>query len=355
MTYGIGSALVSLASQGLQYYLLGIVIFVIFVIGTRFLFFKPLEDYSTRYTRSQAKLARPVYEQAIVNLIKRGMKTRYMKNIHTVTKDIKIGTAMMHTHPKNPVAESKNIKGVKIAIVAVIVAVIVYVFASNPVMMADESQVLPALAFSFARIWLAFLVISIIAVPVCVYLVFMSKRSSRYITLFQVLASIPATILLPLIVLGLKGAPFQGELVAFIIFMLSGIWYMIFSIVASTKTMPNSVFEVKKLFGVGGIAAWKQIYLKAVVPGFITGALTGIAAEWNASIVAEYFTTSGISGNNVISSVGTGIGKLLDLSLTSSGGLELMMLALLNLVVMILLINTFVWKRAYRNVAKIYG
>ncbi|MEM4089081.1 MAG: hypothetical protein QW528_03970, partial [Candidatus Micrarchaeaceae archaeon] len=84
------------------------------------------------------------------------------------------------------------------------------------------------------------------------------------------------------------------------------------------------------------------------------GAVTGIAAEWNASIVAEYFTSTAIGNGAVISSVGIGIGKLLDLSL-DSGNMLLMLLALANLTVMILLVNRFVWRRLYNNVAKIYG
>jgi NitT/TauT family transport system permease protein len=358
VTYGIGTWLVqngpTTAGGSLTNYLIGILVFIIFVVATRFLFFKPLENYATRYTKQQAKLARPVYEQVVLNFIRRGMKSKYVKPIHAATKDIRIGTAMTRRHQALAVTSKKH-TAIYIALAVFMAVISAYIFVSSPLLLADEAQVLPALAFSFARIWFAFLVIAIISVPLSVYLIFMSKQISKYITLFQVMSSIPATILLPLIVIELVGFPSHGELVAFVIFVLSGVWYMIFSMVASTRTLPNNVLELKKLFGVRGILAWKKIYLKAILPGFVTGAVTGIAAEWNASIVAEYFTTSGISGNNVISSVGTGIGKLLDLSLTSSGGLELMMLALLNLVVMILLINTFVWKRAYRNVAKIYG
>ena len=91
----------------------------------------------------------------------------------------------------------------------------------------------------------------------------------------------------------------------------------------------------------------------ALLPGLITGSITAIAAEWNASIVAEYFTTTGISGSSVVSSVGLGIGKLLDISL-GSGNLVLMLVALFNLTVMIILINTFVWKRLYRKVSSVY-
>ena len=89
---------------------------------------------------------------------------------------------------------------------------------------------------------------------------------------------------------------------------------------------------------------------KAIIPGLITGAITGIAAEWNAAIVAEYFSI----GTNVVSQVSVGVGKLLDLSLAANN-LPLMLLTLINMTAMIIIINTLLWKRLYRRLAKIYG
>ncbi len=234
-----------------------------------------------------------------------------------------------------------------------------------------EYEVLLALGASFARIWLAFAVILAISVPVSVYLVFMAKHRNAYVTLFQVLASIPATILLPLIVLGLQKSPYHNELVAFVIFVLSGLWYVIFGIMSNRNAIQNSVLEAKEVFGVKGIKAWKSIYLKAIVPGLITGAVTCIGAEWNASIVAEYFkapvamNTTTIAGSTavansaatlngtVLTSVKVGMGKFLNVEL-AAGHYWLMALALINMTVMIVLINRLLWKRAYNSVAKVY-
>ena len=138
------------------------------------------------------------------------------------------------------------------------------------------------------------------------------------------------------------------------LFFLSGIWYVIFSILSNASSIQNSVYEVKKIFRIKGWNVFKNVYFKAIIPGLITGSITGIAAEWNASIVAEYFTTSGITGTgSAVTSVVFGIGKFLDTAL-ASGNIGLLLLAILNLVVMILIIDSFVWKRLYKNVAKVY-
>ncbi|MCL4365520.1 MAG: ABC transporter permease subunit [Candidatus Marsarchaeota archaeon] len=353
VTYGIGSVLPSLAGTS---YIMAIGVFVAFVVATRFLFFRPLEKYSTRYMRGQsadASAVLPRYEKRVLDWIGHAIPRNrevFDSAGFAVTRSGK-GTARKPAIHKN----TKDMSSYYRIMAVLMAAAIIYVIASNRILLGYELEVIPALAASFARIWIAFIVILAVAVPVGIYLIFMTKKTSSYILLFQVLASIPATILLPLIAeTFVHGSTHGGEYVAFVIFFLSGIWYVIFGIMASTRTLPENMFEVKKIFGVKGSNAWKNIYLKAILPGLITGAITGIAAEWNASIVAEYFTTTGVSGSQVISSVGIGIGRLLDTAI-SSGGLVLMAVALLNLVVMIILINTFVWKKYYRSIAKMYG
>ena len=352
VTYGIGSALPGLAAQGVVPYVTGVMVFIAFVIATRFLFFRPWENYATKYMKSKGAAGKgridfPRYEKLVLDWI--GQKIPRDRVVFD-QEGFDINTAK-HTR-RTQAAEANGLGGSKLyPAVAVIIAFLAgYGIMSNSTLRGYEMTVLPALAASFARVWLAFAVMLAIAIPVCIYLIFISKRSSNYMVFFQIVASVPATILLPAIVFALP----SGEPVAFAVFILSGIWYVIFGIMASARTISNSVFEVRRIFGVKGKSAWKNIYLKAILPGLITGSVTGIAAEWNASIVAEYYTSGGISGTTVISSVGTGIGKLLDTAI-ASGGLELMAIALLNLVVMIILIDTFVWKRYYRKIAKMYS
>jgi NitT/TauT family transport system permease protein len=361
--WGIGVAFATLVYQGASQYVTAIVVFICFVVATRFLFFRPLEKYSVRYMRQQARVPQPAqgYERTVI-----GWVSRNISRAPSVLTSNRILKGRKHVSHLPTPKTRHDLRMLYYAGLAAIMLLLIYVFATNRMLLELESVVFPAIIASFVRIWFAFAVMLAIAIPLSVYLIFMSRQSSKYMIVFQIAASIPATILLPAIAVTLK----SGELVAFAVFLLSGIWYVIFSVMASTRTLPQSVFEVKKIFGVKGRSAWSNIYIKAIVPGLITGAVTGIAAEWNASIVAEYFTNA---SGNLVSSVGTGLGKVLDLSLVTcksgascwtaqyglpalsgSQGLMLMGVALLNLVVMIILINTLVWKRMYRKVSKIY-
>lgn len=357
---GIGVMFVSLASAGGVPYLIGILVFIAFVVATRFLFFKPLENRVKRYTR----LAQPtkgggapqIYRRIVrtwATMIPRGGIGRGIKSGGAMVAE-KLAEVQTIAHRTHPLARFKIGKVGGYVLLALLMVGLVVLFGYKlGVGAGEELQVVTALAFSFARIWIAYLLILLVSVPLCVYLVFFSKRRSSYILLFQIIASIPATILLPLIVKSFSGSPESGELVAFSIFFLSGIWYLIFSILSNASAISPEIEEVKKIFNIKGWSAWKNIYIKALIPGIITGSITGIAAEWNASIVAEYFTSTGISGTNLLTSVNIGIGKLLDTAL-SSNNIVLLALAIINLTVMIILINTFVWKRFYNKVAAVY-
>ncbi len=345
--HGIGVALTSLAGTGQTLgYIIGIFIFILFVVGTRFLFFVPLQNYAYRYSRESTR--------------KEGKRYHFDINESLIKRFSYLGTGLrkMPKSSRKSLSKSKGVKGnssrfgfVLYPIIFAIILVSGYVLFEYPHILNQEAFVLLNLVTTFARVWSTFILFMIIAVPLSAYIVFIARSGQRYLAIIQILSSIPATIILPAIAYSLK----NGELVAIAVFFLSGIWYVIFSAVGNLKNLNPEIMEVKKIFGIDRWKAWKNIYLKALLPGLVTGSVTAIAAEWNASIVAEYFTTTGItgSGSNVISTVGVGIGKLLDTAL-ASGNFELMLLGLLNLTAMILLINTFIWKRLYRRVSNVY-
>jgi NitT/TauT family transport system permease protein len=367
VTHGIGVALTQLALSGnFTDYGIGLLVFVIFVVATRFLLFAPLEKHYSRESKMPGKPMQkkphPILSHGwgfrlglfgeIDEMYKKELAKRLSKTIRKAKQtrlEPALTPVLMEMHRQR--RDRMYIYGIILLIL--VAALFVSMGVINFTTLYYEEISLIALAASFVRIWLTFVVVLVVAIPICVYLVFISKKSNRYLTLFQILASLPATIVLPAIVVALQNYPMHAELVAFSVFFLSGIWYVIFSVIASAKALQPDLFEIKKLFHVKGVGAWNNIYLKAIAPGLVTGAVTAIAAMWNASIVAEYFTSTGVGSGTVLSSVGVGMGKLLDTSL-SSGNLQLMLIALINLTIMIILINALVWRRLYRRVSEAY-
>ena len=364
VTYGIGVALVTLGSTNIYYYLIGIVVFIAFVIATILFFFNPLEKrFSLGETRDvdvmgYKRAAALVSTVRKISYVERATKLLVSGSTKIGRSGAKIATMARASNSANRKAVKKESRSrfsryIPYAVAAVVILISGY-FAIQSNILQYEGEVLLALFATLARVWVAYAVILLVALPLCVYLLFISGNKSRYTSTFQIIASIPATILMPLVVIAFKDMPFGPNIVAFLIFFLSGIWYVVFGITSNSGVL-KSIIEVKDVFGVKGKDAWKRIYIGAVLPGLITGSITAIAAEWNASIVAEYFTSSGISGtgSTVITSVGLGMGKLLDLALNANN-IGLLTLAIINMVLMIYLINFFVWKKLYKRVADYY-
>jgi NitT/TauT family transport system permease protein len=168
-----------------------------------------------------------------------------------------------------------------------------------------------------------------------------------------VLSAIPATILLPVIVAALYQLPFRNELVALSIIFIAMIWYLMFSIISGMRTLPTQLLELKNMLRLKWTSAWKNIYIPAVLPSFITGSITAIGGAWNSLIVAEYFSIEINGKANVMTQVGTGIGKVIDIAVFQ-GNLQLTILALIAMTTMVIIINRLVWQRAYNHVTQKY-
>ena len=345
--YGIGAALTNLAFGGnfLEYFL-GLGIFILFVAATRIFFFERLDKIANRYNEQTTGKAEVIETRHRFRLL--GMVKKFRLHIF---KTERVGYENVRKKSITRLDIKRRHGGSAYAYIVkiLIVLLILYaIFLYRQTITTYEYTVLQALFTSMVRIYLTYFVIIFIAVPISVYIIFISKHIERYSTLLQIIASIPATILLPVIAVVLHSYPMHDELVALSVFFLSGVWYVVFSIISHRSYIPGNLSEVKDIFGVKGAEAWRKIYLKAIIPGLITGSVTAVAAEWNASIVAEHFTTTAIGNGNVITSVGIGLGKLLDTAL-SSGNISLMALSLINLTIMIVLINKLIWKPIYKR------
>ena len=351
--HGIGVELINLAYHGTApEYALAIAVFIAFVIATRFLLFGFLEWWvmrrGGRHRQKQRTWRSHFYGAARLKVTK-SITKGVGAEVNRIVRAISPGSATAAA----AVPEIKNRRAYKLAALVFAAAFVAAVLVLFPAVANDERIVIVSLAYTLGRVWLAFAAVLLVSVPLGVYVVFISKTASRYITAFQILASIPATVLLPVIVMALRGQSYSGELVAFLIFFLSGVWYMLFSIVSTRSSIGSEVSEVRRVFNVKGWNAFSKIYVLAILPGAITGGITAIAAEWNASIVAERFTSTAVGNGTVLTTVGTGLGKLLDVAL-ANGQTWLMLLGLINLTVVIIVIDRLLWRRLYNRIESVY-
>ncbi len=202
-----------------------------------------------------------------------------------------------------------------------------------------------ALAYGAALGW---------TIPVAAWVVH-NRRASRFVTpILEVVASIPATALFPVIlafsVLVLGAFGLEAEFAAFLISLFAMQWYLLFNVIAGMRSIPGDMREAAKVFGLRGWTYWKRVLLPAIMPSLLTGSITAWGAGWNALIVAEY-----ISYNGGIYHVGAGIGYLISYTTyagTSTPGAppavvgqgQLLLLSVLALIAVVLAMNKLLWR-----------
>lgn len=157
----------------------------------------------------------------------------------------------------------------------------------------------------------------------------------------QVVASLPATALFPVLVAALAKIYGGLNLSAVLLMLMGTQWYMLFNIIAGAAAIPQDLKYTSALIGIRGWERWRTLILPALFPFIITGAITASGGAWNASIVAEYIQFGGKTLNV------TGIGAVIA-SATTGGNYSLLLASTLSMILSVVLINRLVWRRFYR-------
>ncbi|BCV20237.1 ABC transporter permease [Moorella sp. Hama-1] len=203
-----------------------------------------------------------------------------------------------------------------------------------------------AMLFSFLRLLAAYLISLAWTLPVAIWIGHNERVYELLTPVFEILASVPATALFPIIVFILVGLT-GGMNLAAVLLVLTGMqWYLLFNLIAGVKSIPGDLKEAAAAFGLRGYGYLRLVVLPAMLPSLITGSITAWGGGWNALIVAEYVVYAGQTYTAF------GIGSLLDTATYGSGNFQLIWSSLIAMMVTIVLMNRFLWRRLYEMAAR---
>jgi NitT/TauT family transport system permease protein len=163
----------------------------------------------------------------------------------------------------------------------------------------------------------------------------------------QLIASVPATALFPLLLLALLTAPGGLNIAAVLLMLLGTQWYVLFNVIAGASAIPQDLRYTSALLQLRGWTRWRTLVLPALFPYLITGMITASGGAWNASIVAEYVVFGGQT--YAVTGVGTEIAQA-----TAAGDYPLLLAATLGMIVAVVVLNRVVWRRLYRLAESTY-
>jgi NitT/TauT family transport system permease protein len=191
------------------------------------------------------------------------------------------------------------------------------------------------------RVILALLLSALWTIPVGI-LVGLNPRAASWIQpVVQIAASIPATALFPVLVMGLVHLPGGLNLAAVLLMLTGSQWYILFNAIAGARAIPQDLKYTARLMGLSRWQRWKILYFPALFPYLVTGAITASGGAWNASIVAEYVTFGGQTLYTV------GLGAIIAQA-TERGYYPLLFAATLTMITLVVAINRLLWRRLYR-------
>ncbi len=196
------------------------------------------------------------------------------------------------------------------------------------------------LGATFLRVNLALLLGALWTIPAGVAIGFNPRLARIAQPLAQIAASVPATALLPVILLVLIRLGGGLGLASIVVLLLGTQWYVLFNVIAGAMAIPTDLKECCSVFRIRGIERWRKLILPGIFPYLVTGLVTASGGAWNASIVAEYFHFKGQIYTTM------GLGATIQQA-TDSGDFHLLLAATMMMAATVVTINRLVWRKLY--------
>ncbi len=197
------------------------------------------------------------------------------------------------------------------------------------------------LGATFLRVAVALLIALLWTVPLGVLIGTNRKLAEILQPLVQVVASVPATALFPVLLIVLLRLPGGLNIAAVLLMLLGTQWYLLFNVIAGASAIPQDLRSTTALLRLNRMDRWRTLVLPALFPYLVTGLITAGGGAWNASIVAEHVEFAG--GTYSTRGVGAVIAQA-----TDQANYPLLLAGTLALVLTVVIINRSFWQRLYR-------
>ncbi|MEJ2683705.1 MAG: ABC transporter permease subunit [Candidatus Sulfobium sp.] len=342
---GLGSYIQTAATRGdMKHVLYGIGTMIFLIVVLDFLVWRPIVAWSQKF-RFDTVQAEDEKESVVLDFVRKSALVQefeklLFRGLHRL--EILFGTMEAVPRRKATVILGNILYFIAVPLLFYLLgwALIRAAVLLSHLRAADFGTVIVSAFYSILRTTAAILIASLWTVPLGVYIGFNPRASKILQPIVQVVASVPATAVFPVILLFLLRIG-GGLAIGSIFLMLLGTqWYILFNVIAGASAIPQDLREVAALYGISGLRKWKVLIIPGIFPYLITGLITATGGAWNASIISEYVTF----GGRTITT--TGLGSLISES-TVSGNFGLLLLSTVTMAIIVVSINRLVWKRLF--------
>ena len=216
----------------------------------------------------------------------------------------------------------------------------IVVFIRSEVGLYEVLHVIYLGTITLLRVMLLIGIASLIWVPIAIWIGLRPMYAQRVQAVAQFLAAFPVNLMFPIVVYVLLTFNLNPNIWLSPLMVFGTQWYILFNVVAGASAISSELRLATDNLGLKGWLKWKRVYLPAIFPSYITGAITASGGSWNASIVAEYVTW----GNTTL--VADGLGSYIK-HMTDAGDFHRIALGIGVMCVFVMLLNRFFWRKLY--------
>jgi NitT/TauT family transport system permease protein len=204
----------------------------------------------------------------------------------------------------------------------------------------EALQVSGLATLTMLRVFILIALASFIWVPIGVW-VGMRPRAAQIVQpIAQFMAAFPANLLFPIAVFGIVKWKLNPDVWLSPLMILGTQWYILFNVIAGASAIPAEMRYAAANFGVTGWLWWRKVALPAILPFYVTGAITASGGSWNAAIVAELATW----GDTHIQA--RGLGSYIA-EATTAGDFHRIVLGIGTMSLFVVIINRLFWRPLY--------
>ncbi|MBP6767786.1 MAG: ABC transporter permease subunit [Reyranella sp.] len=182
---------------------------------------------------------------------------------------------------------------------------------------------------------------SLVWVPIGVWIGLRPRLATALQPVAQFLAAFPANVVFPVAVVAIVSLRLDPNIWLSPLMILGTQWYILFNVIAGASAVPTDLRDVAALYRLRRWQWWRQVIVPAILPYYVTGALTAAGGSWNASIVAEVASW----GDTHLRAEGLGAYIA---EATAAGDFPRVVLGIAVMSAMVITCNRLLWRPLYR-------
>ncbi|QIV93843.1 ABC transporter permease [Allofrancisella frigidaquae] len=232
---------------------------------------------------------------------------------------------------------------ISLAVLALLYFAYETIFVKGNVCLPDAFEALYGGLFTGLRVVVLILITSIIWVPIGVWVGMRPKIAQKVQPYAQMAAAFPVNVLYGVFGTLVITFNLNFNIWCILLMALGTQWYILFNVIAGASAVPEELKLAARNMQLKGLTKWRRFLFPAVMPYYVTGAITAAGGAWNASIVCEYINWG---KDTVIQAAGLGsyITKYTNIQGDHTANV------LLGVIVMSILVvssNKLFWRRLY--------